>query len=350
MKIAWILPFLGCAMWAQGAASHDGEVGNACADLNRRAIEQAKTGQLREAETALAEAMGNRTNRHEPACGGVLLNNLATILYLSGRLAEAEVFAERSVSTLEPVLGLNATGLLRPLHVLASARLEQGKIGKAREALTKMQRIPLERAEDRMLMHGAAAVLFHAEGRFTESESEFRSALVEWERAGKPSGAEVASLFGGLASLYLHAERLEDAAHEVDRALTELKTAANAVPMDRIRLLQLRATLDLRKGNWRQAERDLEEAIALARDEPRADRELPASMMMAYAELLRKHHRRREAHVLEQSARALRGHLATDNTVDVTELRRKSDFHNKVRTTEEAPRTRSLKELERQLL
>jgi hypothetical protein len=137
MNIGWIMPFLGCALWAQGAASQDGEVGNGCADLNRRVIEQATMGQLREAETALAEAMGNSTNRHEPACGGLLLNNLATILYLSGRLAEAEVFAERSVSTLEPVLGPNTTGLLRPLHVLASARLEQGKIGKAREALTK---------------------------------------------------------------------------------------------------------------------------------------------------------------------------------------------------------------------
>jgi tetratricopeptide (TPR) repeat protein len=329
MNIGWIMPFLGCALWAQGAASQDGEVGNGCADLNRRVIEQATTGQLREAETALAEAMGNSTNRQEPACGGLLLNNLATILYLSGRLAEAEVFAERSVSTLEPVLGPNTTGLLRPLHVLASARLEQGKIGKAREALTKMRRIPLERAEDRMLVHGAAAVLFHAEGRFTDSESEFRSALVAWERAGKPSGAEVASLLGGLASLYLSAERLDDAARVLDRALAALTTAPNAVPMDRIRLLQVRATLDLRKGNWHQAERDLEQAIALARGEPRSDAELPASMMTAYAQLLRKHHQRREARLVEQSARALRGHLATDNTVDVTELRRKSKFHNK---------------------
>jgi len=298
-------------------------------DLNRRVVEQAAMGQLREAETALAEAVGNSTNRHEPVCGGLLLNNLATILYLSGRLAEAEVFAERSVSTLEPVLGPNTTGLLRPLHVLAGARLEQGKIGKAREALTKMRRIPLERAEDRMLVHGAAAVLSHAEGRFTDSESEFRSALVEWERAGKPSGAEVASLFGGSASLYLSAERLDDAARVLDRALAALTTAPNAVPMDRIRLLQVRATLDLRKGNWRQAKRDLEQAIALARGEPRSDAELLASMMTAYAQLLRNHHQRRDARLVEQSAKALHGHLATDNTVDVTELRRKSKFQIK---------------------
>src|SRR5260370_15352062 len=275
MNIGRIMPFLGCALWAQGAASQDGEVGSGCADLNRRVIEQATMGQLREAETALAEAMGNRRNRHEPACGGLLLNNLATILYLSGRLAEAEVFAERSVSTLEPVLSPNTTGLLRPVRVVASARLEQGKIGKAREALTKMRRIPLESAEERMLVHGAAAVLFHAEGRFTDSESEFRSALVEWERAGKPSGAEVASLFGGLASLYLSAERLDDAARMLDRALAALTTAPNAVPMDRIRLLQVRATLDLRKGNWRQAQRDLEPAIALPRGEPRSNPRLP---------------------------------------------------------------------------
>jgi len=110
MNIGWIMPFLGCALWAQSVASQDGQLGNGCEDLNRRVINQATMGQLREAETALAEAMANSTNRHEAACEGLLQNNLATVLYLSGRLAEAEVFAERSVSTLEPVLGPNATG------------------------------------------------------------------------------------------------------------------------------------------------------------------------------------------------------------------------------------------------
>jgi tRNA A-37 threonylcarbamoyl transferase component Bud32 len=99
----------------------------------------------------------------------------------------------------------------------------------------------------------------------------------------------------------LSAERLDDAARVLDRALAALTTAPNAVPMDRIRLLQVRATLDLRKGNWRQTERDLEQAIALARGEPRSDAELLASMMTAYAQLLRKHHQRREARLVEQS-------------------------------------------------
>lgn len=327
MNIGWIMPLLGCALWAQGPPSQEGQVADGCVELNRRILGQATMGQLNEAEAALAEAMGNVSNRFEPACGGLLLHNLATIMYLSGRFAEAERLAERSVSTLEPIIGPNTMGLLRPLHVLASARLEQGKIGKAREALIKMRRIPLERAEELMLVHGAAANVFHAEGRFADSESEFRSALAEWERAGKPSGAEVASLFGGLASLYLSAERLDDAARVLDRAWAALTTAPNAVPMDRIRLLQVRAALDQRKGDWRQAEADLEQAIALARVEPRSDEDLLASMITDYAQLLRKHHQRREDRTIAQSAGALRGHSARDNTVDVTELRRKHRSH-----------------------
>jgi tetratricopeptide (TPR) repeat protein len=192
-----------------------------------------------------------------------------------------------------------------------------------------MRRIPLERAENRALVHGAAAALFQAEGRFTESESEFRSALVEWERAGKSSSAEVASLLSGLASLYLRAERLDDAAPVLDRALAALATAPDAVPMDRIRLLQLRATLDRRRGNWRRAEEDLEQAIAQAGAEPRSDAGTLVSMMTDYAQLLRNHHQRREARLVEQQAVALRGHSAMDNTVDVTELRRKSKSHGK---------------------
>src|SRR6266478_3122644 len=101
MNIGWIMPFLGCALWAQGAASQDIEVGNGCADLNRRVIEQATMGQLREAETALAEAMGNSTNRHEPACGGLLLNFLVTILPLSGRLFPFTMLVRTSGLALE---------------------------------------------------------------------------------------------------------------------------------------------------------------------------------------------------------------------------------------------------------
>jgi tetratricopeptide (TPR) repeat protein len=316
-------------MWAQVAASPEGQIGNDCAELNRRVIEQASAGRLREAEAILSAAMGNGTERLEPPCGGLLLNNLATILYLSGHFDEAERFAERSVSKLEPVLGATATGLLRPLHVLASARLEQGKIGKAREALTKMRRIPLERAEDRMLVHGAAAVLSHAEGRFAESESEFRAALAEWERAGKPSGAEVASLLGGLASLYISASRLDDAAGALDRALAALTTAPNAVAMDRIRLLQVRAALDLRKGDWRQAESDLAEAISLASVGPQAGVDLAVSLMADYAQLLRKHHQRQEARIVARRAAELRNRLTSGSTVDVTELQRKAKPHGK---------------------
>ena len=318
-----------CALLPSGTASQDGQVGDLCVELNRQVIGKATTGQLREAETVLAEAMGSSTNRLEPGCGGLLLHNLATILYLSGRFAEAEVVAERSISALQAALGPSATGLLRPLHILASARLEQGKIGKARQAITSMRPIPLESAEDRILVHGAAAVLFHAEGRFTESESEFSAALAEWERAGKPSGAEVASLYCGLASLYLSTERLNDASRVLDRALAALTAAPNAVPMDRIRLLQVRAALDRRKGNWRESQGDLEQAIALARAEPRSDAGILISMLADYAQILRKRHQKRQARLVEQQATALQGHSAPDNTVDVTELLQRSKPNRK---------------------
>ena len=40
MNVRWIMPVLGCALWAQGATSQDGHIGNGCAELNRRVIEQ----------------------------------------------------------------------------------------------------------------------------------------------------------------------------------------------------------------------------------------------------------------------------------------------------------------------
>ena len=139
MKAKWIVPFVGCVLWAQSAPGNDGQVAGECAQLSDRVIAQAANAQLKEAEESVVQAMRNVTNQLDPACGGVLLHNLATVKYLSGHFAEAEVLAEKSVSTLESVLGPSTTGLLRPLHVLASARLEQGKIGKSREATNKIR-------------------------------------------------------------------------------------------------------------------------------------------------------------------------------------------------------------------
>src|SRR5262249_30708847 len=122
----WIL--LICALPPCHAAVWSDPVGSECVDLNRAVLNNVAAGKLADAEAVIKAAVANRENELRPLCKGLVLHNLAALKLLSGSLAEAEALAGRSISILEPLLGSENTGLLRPLRVLFSARLDQGKI------------------------------------------------------------------------------------------------------------------------------------------------------------------------------------------------------------------------------
>jgi hypothetical protein len=61
---------------------------------------------------------------------------------VSGRLADAERLAERSVLILEKTYTTNDVMLL--LQILAASRFEQGKTARAREAFKRMQAIRIQ--------------------------------------------------------------------------------------------------------------------------------------------------------------------------------------------------------------
>ena len=81
------------------------------------------------------------------------------------------------------------------------------------------------------------AALLHAEGRYKESEVEYPKALGAWEEAGLGETTDVAAVLGGLAVLYITDGRYRKAGRTLDRTLTIVTSAKNAVPMDRIKLL-----------------------------------------------------------------------------------------------------------------
>jgi hypothetical protein len=314
-----LLPFE-CALAPCQAAELTDPLGADCAALNRTVLNKAATGKLAEAEADLKTAMANRKSELRPACEGLLLHNLAALKLLAGSLADAESLAGRSIATLEPVLGPQNTSLLRPIHVLFSARLDQAKIGKARESLLKMQRIRVANPEDRALLHGAEAALLQAEGRLDESELAFRSALTDWQEAGKFNGGEVANVLSGLASLYLAQERLKEAKDVLDRAFAAANHTPDAAPADYLKLLRLRAALERRQGEWPKAVEDLQQAVNLALVQREPDSAQLAALMTEYGEALRREHRPREARAIEKKAAALRAIPGANAVVDVTEL------------------------------
>lgn len=91
---------------------------SSCAELNRQIMLKAERGELSKAEDALLPAIADE-GRTDPACAGLLLNNLAAILSVSGRFTEAEAIARRSVAVFESILTPDSAVLLRPLQILS---------------------------------------------------------------------------------------------------------------------------------------------------------------------------------------------------------------------------------------
>jgi hypothetical protein len=141
-----------------------------CIELNQTAMTQIANGKLKEAELALTALLTPGTDQAHGACAGVVLNNMAAFMSVSGRPGDGARLAEQSVQILEKVYSPNDLALLRPLQILAATSFEQGMTGKAREAFKRMQSIRIQRPEDRALFHGMAATLSEAEGRLPQAE------------------------------------------------------------------------------------------------------------------------------------------------------------------------------------
>jgi len=137
------------------------------------------------------------------------LVDAAADLLFSGRNSEAERSAGRAVTILANNYGPTASVLLRPLHILASARIEQGKTGLARKAFEQMQAIPAETPEQRAMVHETAAALLHVQGRLSEALAECRAGIAELKEAGRGNTTDAASMLNSAAALDIAQKRFD---------------------------------------------------------------------------------------------------------------------------------------------
>ena len=324
MRIGLLLLYLSSALANRYAVAQDssGHVvpGASCIDFNQTAMNYLAIGRLMDAESTLSAALGDPTSGSERQCGWLTVHNMAIVMALSGRLGEAEVLEKRSIKILEKGYSPDDPALLRPLQSLAQIQYEQREIAKARETFQRLRSIPTEGPADRAVVHGLAAALLYLEGRYKESEVEYLKALGAWEEAGLGETTDVAAVLGGLAVLYITDGGYRKAGRTLDRALTIVISAKDAVPMDRIKLFTSRAELHAWQGEWREAEADFESAISTADRDTRLDPAVLKSVLASYAHVLRKNHRGREARTIEARAAALKTPELTIGVVDVSEL------------------------------
>jgi tetratricopeptide (TPR) repeat protein len=295
-------------------------VSAACVALEQTVLIQIANGKLDDAERRVSAVLDSGSDDALNTCAGLVLNDMAMLLSVLGRIADVERLAARSVVILEKTHLRNDPALLRPLQILATARLEGGKTASAREALKRMQTIPTQRPEDRALVHATAAPFLVLEGKRPEAEVEYLAAIHALEEAGRSETADMAAILDNVGSLYIHEQRLTEADQVLDRASSVLSHAQAIAPMDRIKHLNIRGVLKSRQGDWGGAERDLRDALSMAEREQWVEPFLLRSILESYAAVLRRTHRRQDARSIEARAAAIQIDRTNSSVVDITEL------------------------------
>jgi tetratricopeptide (TPR) repeat protein len=257
---------------------------------------------------------------HDPISTGLTMNKMAALLSASGRLAEAETMAQRSVHILEEICPPDDPALMRPLQVLAAIQFQRGKIARAREAFRRMQSIRTTQPEDRALVDAMAAALLEAQGRWPEAEVQYAAAIQALNEAGRGGAVDAGTLLVAMGGLYIKEQRMSVARQALNEALAIFERAPDAVPSDCIDLLHTRGVLCARQGEWGAAVQDLAAALSIADRESRMDPTALRSLLIDYRAVLRKNHRRREARSIETRIAALGRAPEDRELVDVTDL------------------------------
>ncbi|MBI4911059.1 MAG: hypothetical protein HY820_46045 [Acidobacteria bacterium] len=281
---------------------------------------QLAAGRLADAETAVSAMSAADNDRLQNLCAGMVLNSMAASLCMAGRLAYCEALADRAIQMLKRSYLLTDAVMLHPVHILAAARLAQGKVGKAKQALADMLAIRCESPQDQAMVHGMAAALLQTEGNLRQAEAEYLSAARAWELANLGESAYAGAIYASLASLYLAERRNEDARRVLARALAIFDRPEGTVPMDRIRTLYVSGALHARLGEWMEAERDLSRAVELAEGEQRMDAFSLRVLLAGYAQALRKNGHRREARSIDARAATIPSASSSAAIVDMADI------------------------------
>ena len=280
----------------------------------------AEAGRLAEAGAKLSVALTRVDQGSVSSCTGLILHNQATIASILGRFAESEQLALRSVVALERVYRPDHLALLRPLLVLASARLEQGNRVGARIVFQRVKVIRAEQPHERAMIHAMSGSLLQSMGERREAEVEYLAALDAWVEIGRVETADAAAVLTSLGTLYVQERRFEEAGRSVERASAILLRAKDTAPMDRSKLLGVRGMLHASLGEWTYAEDDFREGLWLADRQPAVGADYILNLLNGLAQALRKNHHQQEARRIETRAAVLLRWTPRNAVIDVSDL------------------------------
>lgn len=194
---------------------------------------------------------------------------LAVVYFFNGEYAKAEELFHQVLAEKKRTLGPRHPAVVPTLNFLNQVYLEQGKYTKAEPTCVEAMRLAKEAREveprDVLVAYRTLAALYSAKADYRKAEPLLQEALRIADNSSDIMPLK-AGVLNNLAMLYLDQEKDEQAIQFAEQALTQMRTAAEKMPILRTLVATTMNNLGvgyLAQGQISKAESILREALAL---------------------------------------------------------------------------------------
>lgn len=189
------------------------------------------------------------------------LDDVAWAAGANGKLDEAETLEREALAMRQKLLGAEHPDVAKSLYLVGDRMRQRGNLNEAYPVLSaafSIQRKLLGEDNPASLytLRSLAATL-EGENQYAEAEPVYREVLAEWRKRGESESPEALSEVDGLTHVLMAQKKFADAEQLLDDTLTpaviQRKSSAE--------LVELRANIKVRRGEWQRAAVD--ESVAV---------------------------------------------------------------------------------------
>jgi len=243
------------------------------------------------------------------------LHNLGTVTRELGRYPESERYYRRAISIWEthhPRLQVELAGTLQNLGALNLmwGRFSRAELNYRRAYELRLNALGPSHPQVAASLHGLAE-LATARRRYPEAEELYRQAIPILEAAYGANSFTVADISHNLGVLYSEMHRDAEARTLLERAATIYDQTTPSHPNLATILCNL-ANLDLKAGDLASAGERLERALRICEKSLPPDHQETAIVLAAYGKFLGETHRKKEAKLATERARAILSQTAKE--------------------------------------
>jgi tetratricopeptide (TPR) repeat protein len=211
-----------------------------------------------EAEKTAREVLAMRRRSlgdEHPLVASALLD-LASAVSLTGKLEEAESLQEEALAMQRKLLGDEHPDVSTSLSSLGETMKQQGNLREARmvssAAITMQRKMFGENSPEVLKSLRNVASTFESRKKYHEAEDTYRLALDGWRKRNESESVQGLYALESVARVLIAQKK----SGEAEQLLEETLTPALVQQSNSVKLLNLRAKLKARRGQWQQAADD----------------------------------------------------------------------------------------------